>query len=166
MHLIMPKNRNILICTDFSRHAESALIHAMDQAKKYEAKLHIFHVIMPSDPCGNSNSDPASDSGQVHEPSESENNLVQQTIGALKQKYMDVLRNNVKDYEYIVKIGTPDIEIVRYAKEKNIDVIILGALGIPENDRATRVRTAANVSKFAPCQVIVIQMNIRDSFGI
>ncbi len=162
----MPDNRNILICTDFSKHAESALTHAMDQAKKYKAKLHIFHVIMPSDPCGNSNSNPASDSGQVHERSESENNLVQQTIGALKHKYTDVLRNNVKDYEYIVKIGTPDIEIVQYAKEQNIDVIILGALGIPEKDRATRVRTAANVSKFAPCQVIVIQMNTRDSFGI
>lgn len=162
----MPDNKNILICTDFSKHAESALIHAMDQAKKYRAKLHIFHVIMPSDPCGNSNPNYASDSGQAHEPSESENDLVQQTIGALKQKYTDVLRNNVKDYEYIVKIGTPDIEIVQYAKEQNIDVIILGALGISEKDRASRVRTAANVSKFAPCQVIVIQMNTSDSFGI
>ena len=138
----------------------------MDQAKKYKARLHIFHVIMPSDPCGNANANPASDADPAHETSEPENNLVQQTIGALKQKYTDVLRNNIKDYEYIVKIGTPDIEIVQYAKEKNIDVIILGALGIPEKDRATRVRTAANVSKFAPCQVIVIQMNTRDSFGI
>ena len=162
----MPDNKNILVCTDFSKHADSALIHAMDQAKKYEAKLHIFHVIMPSDPCGNSNSNPASDSDHQHEPSESENNLVQQTIGALKQKYTDVLRNSVKDCEYVVKIGTPDMEIVQYAKEQNIDVIILGALGIPEKDRATRIRTAANVSKFAPCQVIVIQMNTRDSFGI
>jgi nucleotide-binding universal stress UspA family protein len=166
MHQMMSENRNILICTDFSKHAESALIHAMDQAKKYKAKLHLFHVIMPSDPCGNSSSNPEPDSGQAQEPYESENNLVQQTIGALKQKYSDVFRNNVKDYEYIVKIGTPDIEIVRYAREKNIDIIILGALGIPEKDRATRVRTAANVSKFAPCQVIVVQMNTRDSFGI
>ena len=151
----MPENRNILICTDFSKHADTAFIHAMDQAKKYKAKLHIFHVIMPQEPCTNSN-----------ELAESENNLVQQTIGALKQKYNDRLKNNIKEYEFLVKIGTPDVEIVQYAKEKNIDVIILGALGIPEKDRATRVRTAANVSKFAPCQVIVIQMNMRDSFGI
>ena len=45
-------------------------------------------------------------------------------------------------------------------------MIILGALGIPEKDRATRVRTAANVSKFAPCQVIVIQKNSGPNFGI
>ena len=151
----MSENRNILICTDFSKHADTAFIHAMDQAKKYKARLHIFHVIMPQDPCSNSN-----------ELAESENNLVQQTIGALKQKYNDRLKNNIKEYEFLVKIGTPDVEIVQYAQKENIDVIILGALGIPEKDRATRVRTAANVSKFAPCQVIVIQMNTRDSFGI
>lgn len=162
----MLKNRNILICTDFSKHAETALIHAMDLSKKYKAKLHIFHVIMPSDPCGNSNSKNSAAPSNSNEPAESENNLVQQTIGALKQKYIGRLKNNIKEYEFLVKIGTPDVEIVQYAKENNVDVIILGALGIPEKDRATRVRTAANVSKFAPCQVIVIQMNTRDSFGI
>ena len=160
----MSENRNILVCMDFSKHAETAFNHAMDQAKKYEAKLHIFHVIMPSDPCGNSKNLP--DSINLNPDAEAENNQVQQTIGALKQKYSDRLEGNIKDYEFLVKIGTPDVEIVQYAKEKDIDVIILGALGIPEKDRATRVRTAANVSKFASCQVIVIQLNTRDSFGI
>ena len=163
---MMSENRNILICTDFSQHADTAFNHAMDQAKKHKAKLHIFHVIMPPDPRGNSNSKNSAAPGNSHEPEETENNLVQQTIGALKQKYMDRIKSKLKEYEFLVKIGTPDVEIVKYAKEQNIDVIILGALGIPENDRATRIRTAANVSKFAPCQVIVIQMNTRDSFGI
>ena len=162
----MPENRNILVCTDFSKHADTAFNHAMDQAKKYEAKLHIFHVIMPSDPCGNSNSKKSSDPHNSNTDEEVENNQIQQTLGALKQKYIDRLEGNIKDYEFLVKIGTPDVEIIQYSKEKDIDVIILGALGIPEKDRATRVRTAANVSKFAPCQVIVIQMNTRDSFGI
>ena len=162
----MPENRNILVCTDFSKHAETAFTHAMDQAKKYKAKLHIFHVIMPEDPCGNSNSEDSSATDNSNPEEKTTNNRVQQTIGALKQKYIDRLKGNIKSYEFLVKIGTPDVEIVQYAKEKNIDVIILGALGIPEKDRATRVRTAANVSKFAPCQVIVIQMNTRDSFGI
>ncbi len=50
----MSKNINILFCTDFSEHADTAFDHAMDQAKKYSAKLHLFHVIMPTDPCGRS----------------------------------------------------------------------------------------------------------------
>ena len=58
----MPKNVNILFCTDFSEHANTAFDHAMDQAKKYNAKLHLFHVIMPVDPCGRSSSMKSTDS--------------------------------------------------------------------------------------------------------
>ncbi len=162
----MPQNIDILFCTDFSEHADTAFDHAMDQAKKYNAKLHIFHVIMPADPCGNSNAlestNPAKSSGSE----ESEDDLVQQAIGAMKLKYSDSLNSSIKGYEFMVKTGSPDVEVVKYAKQNNIDMIIMGALGIPEKDRATRIRTAANVSKFAPCQVIVIQKHVQPSFGI
>lgn len=162
----MPKNINILFCTDFSEHANTAFDHAMDQAKKYNAKLHIFHVIMPADPCGNSNSLNSPAPKKSAGSAESEENLIQQAIGALKLKYSEALNDSIRDFEFVVKMGSPDVEVVRYAKQKNIDMIIMGALGIPEKDRATRIRTAANVSKFAPCQVIVIQQNVQPSFGI
>jgi universal stress protein A len=162
----MPKNNNILFCTDFSEHADTAFDHAVDQAKKYKAKLHLFHVIMPTDPCAASNSMKSSDAADRPGPAESENDLVQQAIGALKLKYSELLNDSVPGYEYVVRVGSPDVEVVRYAKQNAIDMIIMGALGIPEKDRATRIRTAANVSKFAPCQVVVIQKNVQPSFGI
>ena len=83
----MPKNINILFCTDFSEHANTAFDHAMDQAKKYNAKLHMFHVIMPTDPCGWSKSMKSTDAAESSGSSESEEDLVQQAIGALKLKY-------------------------------------------------------------------------------
>jgi universal stress protein A len=162
----MSKNINILFCTDFSEHADTAFDHAMDQAKKYNAKLHLFHVIMPTDPCGRSNSIKSSDAADSPGSAESEEDLVQQAIGALKLKYSELLNDSIPSYEYVVKMGSPDVEVVRYAKQNSIDMIIMGALGIPEKDRATRIRTAANVSKFAPCQVVVIQKNVQPSFGI
>ena len=162
----MPKNINILFCTDFSEHANTALDHAMDQAKKYNAKLHLFHVIMPADPCARSSSMKSTDPASSPDSTESENDLVQQAIGALKLKYSELLNDSIRGYEFVVKMGSPDVEVVRYAKQNGIDMIIMGALGIPEKDRATRIRTAANVSKFAPCQVVVIQKNIQPSFGI
>ena len=162
----MSKNINILFCTDFSEHADTAFDHAMDQAKKYQAKLHLFHVIMPADPCGRSNSMNSSDAAELPGSAESEDDLVQQAIGALKLKYSELLNDSIPGYEYVVKMGSPDVEVVRYAKQNEIDMIIMGALGIPEKDRATRIRTAANVSKFAPCQVVVIQKNVQPSFGI
>ena len=162
----MPKNINILFCTDFSEHADTAFDHAVDQAKRYKAKLHLFHVIMPPDPCAGSNSVKSSDAADRPGSAESENDLVQQAIGALKLKYSELLNDSIPGYEYVVRVGSPDVEVVRYAKQNDIDMIIMGALGIPEKDRATRIRTAANVSKFAPCQVVVIQKNVQPSFGI
>lgn len=162
----MSKNSNILFCTDFSEHANTAFDHAMDQAKKYNAKLHLFHVIMPTDPCGQSNRMKSPAPADSPGPAESEDDLVQQAIGALKLKYSEFLNDSIRGYEYVVKMGSPDVEVVRYAKQNNIDMIIMGALGIPEKDRATRIRTAANVSKFAPCQVVVIQKNVQPIFGI
>lgn len=162
----MPDYKNILFCTDFSEHANTAFVHAVDWAKKDNAKLHIFNVMMPDDPCGNSQTKKLSDSGDSEDSGVNGEDIIQQTIGALKLKYKDSLNAYLKNSEFVVKIGTPDVEIIKYAKESRIDMIILGALGIPERDRATRVRTAANVSKFAPCEVVVIQKNIQQSFGI
>jgi len=162
----MSESRDILFCTDFSEHADTAFDHAMDQAKKYKAKLHIFHVIMPSDPCGYTSVHEKSPADDADGSADSDEDLAQQAIGALKLKYLDRLNDSVPDYDFIVKIGSPDVEVIEYATRNNIDMIILGALGIPEKDRATRVRTAANVSKYAPCEVVVIQKRIQPAFGI
>jgi len=157
--------KNVLFCTDFSEHAETAFTHAVDLARQLQAKLHLVHVLLPLNPCGNSNPKDSNSAQQNKNADDSENNLVQQSIGACKLKYDDMLRATLKDYEIIAKIGSPDVEIINYANENNIDMIILGALGIPEKERVTRIRTAANVSKFAPCQVMVIQKNIRQDTG-
>ena len=107
-----------------------------------------------------------SSSDDANSPAETEEDLAQQAIGAMKLKYSELLNESVQDAEFIVKIGSPDVEVIQYATQNNIDMIILGALGIPEKDRATRVRTAANVSKYAPCEVVVIQKRIQPAFGI
>lgn len=157
--------KNILFCTDFSEHAETAFTHAIDLARQLDAKLHLFHVLLPLNPCGPDKSQRPAAEQQNPDDDDSENNLIQQSIGACKLKYDDMLRSTLKEYEIIAKIGSPDVEIINYANLNNIDMIILGALGIPENQRVTRIRTAANVSKFAPCQVMVIQKNIQRDIG-
>ena len=128
----MSESRDILFCTDFSEHANTAFDHAMDQAKKYNATLHIFHVIMPSDPCGYSTVHKTSLPDNADSSADSDEDLAQQAIGALKLKYLDLLNDSIHDYEFIVKIGSPDVEVIEYATLNNIDMIILGALGIPE----------------------------------
>ncbi|MBW1773509.1 MAG: universal stress protein, partial [Deltaproteobacteria bacterium] len=75
---------------------------------------------------------------------------------ALKEEYGKRL-GDFKKYAYIVKSGSPDVEIIRYAKKNEIDVIVMGALGKSEQDRLVHGSTVANVSKFAHCHVIAIR---------
>jgi len=151
---------NILFCTDFSEHANTAFLYAFDLAKKYDSFIHMLNVVTPLDPCASLNAE----NGNGGPEEDTLEDLTQQSIGALKVSYGSTLKaNEIDNYKVIVKIGTPDVEIIQYAKQNAIDIIILGALGRPEVERMTRVRTAANVSKFAPCQVVVIQNRREDS---
>lgn len=150
------KYQNILLCTDYSMDAEMAFVHAFDQAQKYKAKLHILNIIPLVNPCGVqifekslSRTDSKKKSAQMDE----QHRL--QELGALKKVYGKRCKNTI-DHEFIVKLGSPDVEIIQYSQEKNIDMIILGTAGRHETERLIYVKTAANVSKYSNCQVITI----------
>jgi nucleotide-binding universal stress UspA family protein len=57
----------------------------------------------------------------------------------------------------VVKDGAPDVEIIRYAKKHDVDVIVMGALGASEQDRDEHGSTVASVSKHAHCHVVAIR---------
>jgi len=75
---------------------------------------------------------------------------------ALREAYAGRL-DDFKNYEFVVKTGSPDVEIIRYAKKNDVDVIVMGALGKSEQNRIEHGSTVANVSKYAHCHVIAIR---------
>ncbi len=75
---------------------------------------------------------------------------------ALQEEYEKRL-GDFKNYLLVVKNGSPDVEIIRYARKNEIDVIVMGALGKAEQDRMVHGSTVANVSKYAHCHVIAIR---------
>jgi nucleotide-binding universal stress UspA family protein len=82
--------------------------------------------------------------------------LEKQATKALKEQYEEKL-SDFKNYLFVIKSGSPDVEIIRYAKKNGIDVIVMGALGKAEQDRLVHGSTVANVSKYAHCHVIAIR---------
>lgn len=146
--------KNILFCTDFSDDAHMAFVHALDLTRKYNAKLYLLHIIPPHNPCGTSPD--TSHIPKEASPDESNRQIQQQALKAMIKQYVHEL-DEQDDYDIQVCAGSPDIEIIRFARQFYIDMIILGAQGRPEKDRRIFVRTASNVSKFAPCQVIAIR---------
>ena len=148
--------KNILFCTDFSEDANIAFLHAIDMAKKYNAKLHIIHVPHSSYAyCKHVVEEHIPKSAEGGEASHDEQ-IQKAAEDALKEEYAKRL-GDFKDYVYVIKSGSPDVEIIRYAKKNEIDVIVMGALGKSEQDRIVHGSTVSNVSKYAHCHVVAIR---------
>ncbi len=152
----MVEYKNILFCTDFSEDANIAFIHALDLAKRHHAKLHILHIPHSSYAYMRHVVDE-----HVPEGAEGGEAFFDEEVGkkaeeALKEAYEKRL-SDFKNYLFIVKSGSPDVEIIRYAKKNDIDVIVMGTLGKSEQDRIVHGSTVENVSKYAHCHVIAIR---------
>jgi len=149
------KYRNILLCTDYSKDAESAFVHALDQAVKYQVPLHVMTVIPSLNPCDLHLDTSLSKEGSAKESYDQDERHRLQEIGALRKMYADRCKD-VVEHVFVVKVDSPDVAIIRYADEHAIDLIILGTAGRHEKKRLTYIKTAANVSKFANSQIITI----------
>ena len=146
---------NILLCTDYSKDAEVAFTHAFDQAMKYSAKLHIMNVIPSVNPCGiHLDTSVSKRKSKALSIAEDEQYRLEE-LGALKKVYLERCEA-LEDFEFVVKVGSPDIEIINYSENNQINMIFLGTAGRNEKSRLIYIRTAANVSKFSNCQVITI----------
>lgn len=147
--------KNVLFCTDFSEDANIAFLHALDLSGKHGAKLHIIHVPHSSytymRQVVDEHVQPGSKGGEAFYDADIE----KAALAALRKEYEARLAGI--DHVYVVKSGGPDVEIIRYAKKNDIDVIVMGALGKAEQDRIVHGSTVENVSRYAHCHVIAIR---------
>lgn len=154
----MVEYKNILFCTDFSEDANIAFVHALNLAKTSNATLHILHV--PHSPFTYSRHivdehvpPEKSREGQTFFDEE----VAKRAEQNLKEAYLKRM-GDFQSVVFVVRCGAPDVEIVRYAKRHDVDLIVMGALGKSEKDRSTdRGSTIAAVSKYAHCHVMAIR---------
>jgi universal stress protein A len=148
--------KNVLFCTDFSEDANIAFFHALDLAKKHSAKLHIIHVPHSSYAYCRHIVDEHIPEGAPGGEAFYNEEIEKAAEAALKEEYQKKL-GDFSNVVFVVKNGSPDMEIIRYAKKNDIDVIVMGTLGKAEQDRMVHGSTVANVSKYAHCHVIAIR---------
>lgn len=153
--------RNIIYCTDYSEDAKSAFEHAYDQARKHNAILHIMNVIASVNPCNMCYDERLGKEECCKESGKKDEERRLEELGALKKVYRELCRG-LNNCCFVVRVGSPDVEIIKYADENNVDMIIMGTAGRSEKRRLIYIKTAANVSKFANCQVITIGSPQRD----
>jgi nucleotide-binding universal stress UspA family protein len=141
--------KRILFPTDFSEGALNALPYAVDFTRNYGAKLFMLHVIY----------DVATASG-LYVPHISVDEMYRDMeVNAKKQleNFGVEERRDLKDIEYTVLRGVPYEEILRFEKEKDIDLIVIGTHGRRGLDRFLFGSTAEKVVRYAHCPVLTVR---------
>ncbi|MEX0727324.1 MAG: universal stress protein [Planctomycetaceae bacterium] len=142
--------KRILLPTDFSEYANTAQIYAVDLAKKFGAELHLVHISVDM-------------LAMVPEPGMNflpPGDYLRDMQNAAKEGLAKILPGDVVDGVKIireVRLGTPFVEIVRYAKEANIDLIVIGTHGRTGLAHALMGSTAEKVVRKAPCPVLTVR---------
>lgn len=144
---------NIAFCTDFSEHADEAFLTAKDLAWHYGATLHIIHVMVTF-----------SVAPPVHAtymPIEYDSNFVEQVTQAaretIQKRYIDKLREK-QPYEISLLSGYASTEILRFTKEKQIDLIVMGSHGLTGLAHVLFGSTADRIVRKAHCSVLTVRL--------
>ncbi len=142
--------KTILFPTDFSNGARAAMDSALSLAKDYDAKLVLLYVIqdisiaewyIPS-------SISAADFTEEMKTS----------AGKEMEKWAVEAKAKVKDVDQMVVHGVPFVEIIRTAKEKNADLIVIGTHGRTGIDHMLFGSTAEKVVRKSPCPVLTVRI--------
>jgi nucleotide-binding universal stress UspA family protein len=142
--------KHILVPTDFSKFSDVALHYAIALAEKFGAELHLLHVVqdlalfIP---------DAVSVVPAMPVP-------VEQFTAAARTALDRVVReNNLERFTVHreVREGTPFYEIIRYAKEADIDLIVMGTHGHSGLAHVLLGSATEKVVRKAPCPVLTVR---------
>ena len=130
--------KKIVLCMDFSKHAQGALNHAFSIAKQYNAELTLLHVL-------------------EHPPGSAD-------IQSTTAKATEQLRESVpprapkpSHVKFLVRIGKPYQQVIDLAMEAQTDLVIMGVRGRSSLNSALFGSTTYRVIQLGPCPVLAVR---------
>jgi nucleotide-binding universal stress UspA family protein len=145
----MIKLSRILHPTDFSDHSEQAFEYACVLAGKLEAELHLVHVL--SDPAAVTSPYMAS-----FLPPDFFHELKQQSDKQLAELSNKEICENITVIRAALE-GVVFREIIQYARENDIDMIVMGTHGLSGLMHLIVGSVAENVVRKASCPVLTVR---------
>jgi nucleotide-binding universal stress UspA family protein len=147
--------KRICVCSDFSAPAERAFDYALTFARQFGAELHVLHVIEDIIPT-------------VPEPGISM--LPTQEIMAGLRKgseeamtkllaSRDIADVNLKS---VIREGVPFREVEAYARENDIQLVVVGTHGRTGLSHLLLGSVAERVVRSAPCPVLTVHLHERE----
>ncbi|MBE2281611.1 MAG: universal stress protein [Ignavibacteriaceae bacterium] len=139
----------ILIPTDLSEHSLSVCEYACDLAKKYNSEIHLLHIIDDFTPILNVRTFEMTEE-KIRNLQKSE---AQKEVNKIKKDLEEKLgREMITE----VKSGVNHIEIIKYAEENAIGLILLASHGRTGLIHTLLGSVAEKVIRYAKCPVMVI----------
>lgn len=148
----MPVSKTILFPTDFSEHSRAAIPHLMHWRDLEEAELHLVHVLEVGAML-------ADFTWVDYAPRELQDQRVQRAEHDL-QKLRDEL-GLPESTALAVLHGAPFEEITQYAREHDIDLIVMATHGRTGLSHLLLGSTTERVVRHATCPVLTVR--IKDS---
>ena len=141
--------KKILVPTDFSECSEVATKYARALSQAFRAELHLIHVLenpyaLLADPMS------------FAPPPNFYEDLEAQTRDRLKQICAD-WEPPQPHVELVTSQGSAFVDIVRYAREHNIDLIVMGTHGRGAIAHMLMGSVAEKVVRKAPCPVLTVR---------
>lgn len=139
--------RNILLPTDFSEPSLTATQYAVELARRFEAKLHLLHVIEDPVvylPMFESYALPSRDEFEQFAQTRLDNWILPEDAEGI-----EVARHWVH--------GTPVVEIVRTIERESIDLVVIGTHGRGFAAHLLIGSLAEKIVRKAPCPVLTVR---------
>jgi nucleotide-binding universal stress UspA family protein len=146
--------KNILVALDGSEHANHALDHALDLAKKYSADMVLVSVIHPT-------YIPLEEESDYTSPQ-----FIEQYLDSLNAYHKNVLSEGLKkaqkhnpNLKVSTKLvqGRPAKEIINIAIEDNVDLVVMGSRGRGGVTQLLLGSVSDRVADNAPCPVLIVR---------
>ncbi|MFQ5410981.1 MAG: universal stress protein [Phycisphaerae bacterium] len=148
--------QRILFPTDFSDLSLHGLRYARSFAEAYSAELHLIHVV---------------DEASLYWMAMGPNSL---PVGPSTEELVEISRKEMESFvgEHLgdltppliteVVMGRPFMEIINYARDTTIDLIVIGTHGRSGLQHALLGSVAEKVVRKAPCPVLTIRQPEHD----
>jgi nucleotide-binding universal stress UspA family protein len=140
--------KKIVCPVDFSEFTDDIIKYAVNLARKYDAELHLFHVI------------PNLNYFTPYESFLTPENLVlieKNVEQEVEKDFKKIIKGIDIPVKKIIKTGIVFVEIIDYIKEENIDLVVLGTHGRSGIEHILIGSVAEKVVRKSPCPVLTIR---------
>jgi nucleotide-binding universal stress UspA family protein len=142
--------KSILVATDFSEPSEAALAYGRELARNFGAQLTVLHV------AGNIGAFGGGDGVVIIDPE------LQSEIEAGARQQLDSLisdedREQLRAKTVLLVSNAPSQTVTAYAKEANVDLIVMGTHGRGAVAHLLMGSVAERVVRTAPCPVLTVR---------